>query len=444
MIINIPKEKDNKRKFVLVTKDFSGLGFALDEQENGSEVIIAYGGQEFKDDKEEKAYLMTGEGMIEKIPLEELMASKNKYKEHYFVFDGNHNVDSGEKLRKLGFKVWGGSKFTDDLENDREFGMEFAESCGLHSPEQEEFSGADEGISFLEEHEEDAYVFKPNGSSDNSKTYVPVNEEPAKANKEVRDFIQAFQNDECTSSYILQKMVKGVEVNVEAYFIKGNAVFAHANFENKKAYQEEMGRATGCAFDVDFEIPLESELYKMTVGKMASKLKEMNYTGLADANVLIGDFNEVYFLEFCFRCGYNAMVNFHKNLCNKTMMQTCADMIDGISDIKAKKGFGVTITMFTDDFYTGLPIYIPENIEKDVYLFDAYCEGYDLRMAGTSNEILIVCHHGYTISEALRECQEKAEKIIFKDRYMRLDTWEHKTSKSPQRRFEAIRAMNIL
>ncbi len=433
-----------ERKYILVTKDFSGLGFALDEIDNGAEVIIAYGGQEFKDDKEEEAYLKTGEGMIEKYPIEEIMPDRKNFKGWYFVFDGNHNTNEGEKLRKEGFKVWGGSKFTDDLENDREFGMEFAASCGLYSPEQKEFSGAEEGIAYLEENEDCAFVFKPNGISDNSKTYVPVNDEPAKANKEVRDFIQAFANDECTSSYILQKMVKGVEVNVEGYFIKGTCVFAHANFENKKSYQAEMGRATGCAFDVDFEISLDSELYKMTVGKMSGKLEKMNYTGLADANVLIGDFNQVYFLEFCYRAGYNAAVNFHKNICNKTFLETCADMIDGIVDITAKKGFGVTITMFTDDFYTGLPIYIPDNIEKDVYLFDAYLDEEGLRMAGTSNEILIVCDHGYTISETLKDCEEKCEKIIFKDRYFRLDTWEHKTNKSPQRRMEALQQMGLL
>ena len=199
-----------ERKYILVTKDFSGLGFALDEIDNGAEVIIAYGGQEFKDDKEEEAYLKTGEGMIEKYPIEEIMPDRKNFKGWYFVFDGNHNTNEGEKLRKEGFKVWGGSKFTDDLENDREFGMEFAASCGLYSPEQKEFSGAEEGIAYLEENEDCAFVFKPNGISDNSKTYVPVNDEPAKANKEVRDFIQAFANDECTSSYILQKMVKGV------------------------------------------------------------------------------------------------------------------------------------------------------------------------------------------------------------------------------------------
>lgn len=444
MLFDIPEKKKEKRKFILVTKDFSGLGFALDGIEKGFEVIISYGGYEFKDDKEENAYMMTGEGMIEKYPLEDIIKNIKDYKEYYFVFDGNHNVKEGELLRKEGFKVWGGSEFTDKLENDREFGMKFAESCGLHSPDQQEFSGADEGIKFLEEHEEEAYVFKPNAISDNSKTYVPINEEPCKANKEVREFIKAFESDECVSSYILQKVVKGVEVNVEGYFINGECVFAHANFENKKSFQEDMGRATGCAFDVDFEIPLESELYKITVGKMADKLEEMEYTGLADANVIIGDFNQVYFLEYCFRSGYNSAVNFHKNLCNKSFLETCADMVDGIVDIKARKGFGATITMFTDDFYTGLPIYIPEDIEKDVYLFDAYEEDGMLKMAGSSNEILIVCGHGYTISETLAEVEEKARKIIFKDRYMRLDTWEHKTGRSPQRRFEAIKAIGLI
>ena len=438
-----------KRKFIMVTNEnFSGLGFALQEAEqNNSEVIMAYKYSEEYDeftDKEKEACEINGKGLVNKVPLDDIMAKRNEYKDWYFIWDMNCNWEESEILRKEGFKVFGGSKFTCDLENDREFGTEFAKSCGLMPPPTFEFSSADEGISFLEQNEDKAYVFKPNASSDNSITYVPINEEPANANLEMIEFIKAFQGDSATSAYILQEIVKGVEINIEGFYVNGECVFAHANFEEKKNYQENFGQATGCAFDVEFEIDKNSKLFEITVGKMSPKLKEMNYTGPADANVIIGDFQKVYFLEFCYREGYNSSINLFFNLLNKTMLQTRADMIDGIHDIKCKSGFGSAITMYTEKYKIGLPIYIPESVEKDVFIFDGYKEEDKLKMAGVSHDILVVCAQGYTVSETLHEAEEKCRKILFKDRYFRLDTWEHKIPRSCQRRYEAIKAMGLI
>ena len=437
------------RKFIVVTNEnYSGLGFALQEIErNGSEVIIAYKYSEDYDDftdKEKEACDIEGNGLVEKIELDEIMTNRNKYREYYLIWDGNHNFKEGEILRKEGFKVFGGTEWQWKLENDREFGATFAKLCGLIPPPTFEFKSAEEGISFLEKNPDKAYVFKPSANSDNSITYVPINEDPVSANLETIEFIRAFENDEATSDYILQEIVKGVEVNIEGFYINGECVFAHANFEEKKNYQENFGQATGCAFDVEFEIDKNSKLFQMTVGKMSERLKRLKYTGAADANVIIGDFDNVYFLEYCFREGYNSSINLFLNLTDKTMLQIRADMVDGAFTAQSRKGFGATITMYSERFKQGLPVYIPDSVKKDVYLFDGYMEEDKLKMAGISHDILVVCSQGYTISETLHDAEEKCRKIIFKDRYFRLDTWEHKTQRSPQRRFEALKAMEMI
>ena len=125
---SLTEEKKSKRKFVLVTKDFSGMGFAIQEiQKNNSEVLIAYKLSDKLEKDEIKEYKQMGKGFVEKIELDELMQNRKDYKDFYFLWDGNHNYEEGEILIKEGFKVWGGSKFTYDLENDREFGVKFAE-----------------------------------------------------------------------------------------------------------------------------------------------------------------------------------------------------------------------------------------------------------------------------------------------------------------------------
>jgi len=436
--------KTSKRKFIVVTKDFAGLGFAIQEiNKNGSKVIVAHKLCEKFDEKELEAANMMGKGLVKTVELDKLFDDRESYREYYWIWDGNHNADYGEILISEGFKVWGGTKFTDDLEHDRGIGVEFAESCGLVSPPTMEFTSAEEGISFMEQNEDKAYVMKPNDLEDNSLTYVPMAEDPHEANEEVRNILEAYSNHEATSSYILQEMVQGVEVNIEAFFVNGEAYFAHANFEDKFSHQKDSGEATGCAFDLDFEIPRYSRLYLETVGKMEPALKEMGYTGLADANIIVSDDN-FWFLEFCFRLGYNAAVNFFYNLANKTCLQTLADMVDGIKDIKSKSGFGASMTVFTEKYKTGLPISYPEKYEDRIFLFDGYKENDIFKMAGIGHEILIINEHNYTIKTALKDVVDSASRIVFKNCYFRRDADENNYKLSPENRYAALVAMKML
>jgi phosphoribosylamine-glycine ligase len=433
-----------ERKFILVTNEkYSGLGFAVNEPN----VILAYRYEKPHTSEELDSLNLVGEGLVNKLPLEFLLENKQDYYDYYWIWDGNHNYEIHDLLKKHGFKVCDmGGKFTYVLENDREFGLQFAESCGLFAPETFEFTSPEDGIAFLEENEDKAYVFKPSNEDDNSLTYVPINEEPSKANKEIRQYIEAYASHPATWDYILQEKVKGVEVNIEAFFINGEPYFTHANFEDKFNHQGDTGEATGCSFDIDFEIDLTSRLYIETVGKMEDQLSFKNYTGFADANVIIGD-NEVYFLEFCFRPGYNMAPNFFYNLSNKSFFETIADMIDGIKDVKCRPGFGASMTVFANKQRLGLPIYYPECFEDKVYLFDAYMDNDILKMAGIGYgdpEILVVLDHGYTIEDSLENVSEIAEEVIFKNCFYRIDAEEGDYKLSPMKRLNALNAMKML
>ena len=166
------KPLESIRSFVLVTSDWSGLGFADQEiRQNGSEVIVAYKPKEPIEDPEKKeSYEIQGQGIVPTMELDKIFKKRGDYKDAYWVFDGNHNVDIGEKLIEEGFKVFNGSQFQYDLENDREYGLQFAEEVGLHSPPYHEFKSVEEGIKFLEANENKAFVFKPNGAEDSALT----------------------------------------------------------------------------------------------------------------------------------------------------------------------------------------------------------------------------------------------------------------------------------
>ena len=439
------------KQYILVTCDFAGLGFAKQEiDRNDSPVIIAYKPKDGYEDKDMKdSYKKCAEGICETFELDKLLENRDEYKDWIWVWDGNHNVDENELLKSEGYKVIFGGEFCYQLENDREYGLKFAEECGLISPESFEFSSVDDGVRFLEEHAEENFVFKPNETDENWLTYVPVNEEPVNGNIELREFIMAIDKSfNLSNGFILQKKVQGVEVNVEAFCLNGEFIFAHANFENKKTGVNDSGSACGCAYDVDFKLDMNSELFRRTVGKFSDKLKEKGFTGFADANVIVGEFQEIYFLEFCFRTGYNMAINFFFNLSNKTYLEFCGDLADGVNKIQSRDGFGATLTVFSDHQHCGLPVYFPESLKNKFYPFDLYEEDdkyYQAGVPSNGHELAIVCAHDYSIELALKNVVENAEKVVVPGGYARFDAYKLKdTPRSPKRRLEALETMKML
>jgi phosphoribosylamine-glycine ligase len=432
------------RKFVLVSADFSGIGFAIQEiQQNDSEVIIAYKPKEAIDEKKLESYEIQGNGIVETIPLDDIMEERKKYKEYFWVWDGNHNVKENELLRKEGFKVIHGGEFCYNLENDREYGIEYAKEAGLESPPYHEFDSAEDGVSFLEENEDKAYVVKPNNAEDSALTQ-PFSRtlEPKNANLEARKYLKALD----VSDYILQERKKGVEVNIELFFSHGVPVFAQANLEDKYRHNGDLGCPTGCSFDVCWKIDLDSELVKRTAGKMLDDLQKRKYTGFADVNVIIGD-DEVWFLEYCARIGYNAHPNLFQTLSKKTFLQSMADLYEGtIPDMK--QGFGASITMFTDRPFMSIPIYVPKSVMPNVHFFDVFKSDEDeedeYSMGGLSNEIAIVTGFGYTIQTAFESALDNVCKIKFVNADYRTDCCNTDYPLSIVRRYEALKAMNLL
>ena len=341
-----------------------------------------------------------------------------------------------------------GSKFCFDLEEDRGFGLDFAESCGLHSPEWKEFTSDTEAISFLEANEDKAYVFKPCGDEDKSKTqpfyHTP---EAANANKQCRRYVVSIFKNLKEKRFILQERKKGVEVNTEIFFSRGVPVLAQANLECKMMLNHDLGKPTGCVGDVCWKVPVDSPLIQMSCGKMTEKLAEMKYTGFADSNVIIGD-DEVWFLEFCFRPGYNAHPSFFQSISKKTFLQTMADLIDGVP-VDAYPGFGGSVSLRCEMDHGGLPIYVPESNIDNVYFYDVYKdetyeEEGDYLMGDGDSDIGIVIDKAYTIENALHNAMDIAFKIKAPGIGFRTDLHKKDFPLSPQSRYEALQAMHLV
>ena len=110
-------------RFVVVTKWFTGLGFALRLQEDGHDVELAVVG--IDDKRLQSRYALVGQGLVRKRTLAEVMAGRDQLRDAYFIWDENHSAAENECLRAEGFRVFGGGRDADTREHDRDACLEF-------------------------------------------------------------------------------------------------------------------------------------------------------------------------------------------------------------------------------------------------------------------------------------------------------------------------------
>src|SRR5689334_16845315 len=84
-------------RFVVVTKWFTGLGFALRLQDEGHDVELAVVGIE--DQRQQSRYALVGEGLAPKRALADVMGTRDRLRDAYFIWDENHSVAENECLR---------------------------------------------------------------------------------------------------------------------------------------------------------------------------------------------------------------------------------------------------------------------------------------------------------------------------------------------------------
>jgi len=306
----MPIFKPKEKKFIIATADYSGYGFTKIITEEGYDALLAFKYLDEAEPKDIEVYEKIGEGVIEKVPLDDLMDKRYQFRDWYWIFDQNYLPEESEKLKKEGFKVLGGGKLSHQLENDRKLGADVVKKYGFALPETKEFSSIEEGLAFLDENPEKAYVYKPDGRTEAHTTYVPDNEDDEEAHEELYRYMESLTEDE---TYILQERVKGVEANIEVWFYKGKPYFALCDLESKRKYSKDEGELVGCAQDIVFTIPLNCKLVSETIGKLFPFYESFKYTGFSDATVIISD-HKIYFLEFCNRFGYNCHPNLFLNL----------------------------------------------------------------------------------------------------------------------------------
>ena len=424
-------------RFVIATLHYAGLGFALRLLEEGHDVTVGYCGT--SDRRSCESYALVGNGLVAKEPLSHLVANREGYRDAYWIWDENHSVESNELLRREGFRVFGGGRFADTMEHDRDACLAFVERHGLTPPPSFAFERPEQAASFLEEHAETSYVYKPD-RGESYDTWLPQSESAADANLELRQHLRSLESD---SPFVLQERKEGIETNVEVWFVDGEPRFAFMNIESKKRLAGDLGDLVGCAFDFTFAIPVESRAVQESVGRLFQTYREMRYTGFGDAN-FIASRDGIWFFEKCERFGYNAHPNLLWNLNREPLGETLASLVDGTFRPNFSPGFGASCTMYMDHRASGKVIQFPASIGRNLYLYDVYRDGDLLLTAGYYDDVLIANGFGYTIPTAWEAALANAKAVKFPGRSFRIDGGDTNFPSSPLRRYEALQAMGYL
>lgn len=424
-------------KFVIASAFYSGLGFALRLQDEGHEVLLAHGDPD--DRRRAESFQLVGNGLVEKRPLRDVIAHRNKFRDWLFVWDENHSVEANELLRSEGFGVFGGGRYADTMEHDRDACLDLVQRYGVQAPPSFGFENVDQALRFLDSRESGAFVYKPD-RGETHETWLPQSVDAAEARDELRQHLRSMRR---TGSFILQERKDGIELNVEVFFVRGEPRFAFATLESKRRLAGDLGDFAGCAFDFTFAVPLDCRAVRESVGRLYPSYRGLCYTGFGDANFIAAR-DGVWFLEKCERFGYNAHPNLFWTLNRASLGETFAAFIDGSYQPDMAPGFGASCTLYMDHPAPGKAVLFPDAIGRDLYLVDVYKEGDSLLTAGYNELVAISTGYGYTIPTAWEACVKRAWQVKFPGRAFRVDGGDTTYPSSPLRRYEALKAMDYL
>jgi len=346
------------------------------------------------------------------------------------VFDDIGFGAEAEALRAAGKAVIGGSRYTDKLEEDREFGQNEMQKAGMLVLPHWDFDDFDSAIGFIRQNP-GRYVFKPSGNtpSDQKGILFLGQDEYGK------DLIEILeQNKKAWARKIkkihLQKMAEGVEVAVGAFFNGADFIYPiNVNFEHKKLFPGDLGPYTGEMGTLMYWSP-ENELFRSTLTKIKPELAKSGYVGYIDINC-IANAKGIYPLEFTSRFGYPTISIQIEGVTNEW-----GDFLSRMAknekpELKVKKGFQIGVVIVVPPFpfddkreaaiYQDLSILFRRQNMDGVHLGDVKIVNGTWAVAGDSGYVLVITGSGMTVEETRKQVYARVNNILLQNIYYRTD-----------------------
>ncbi|OGE73811.1 MAG: phosphoribosylamine--glycine ligase [Candidatus Doudnabacteria bacterium RIFCSPLOWO2_02_FULL_42_9] len=409
------------RKFLFVSFESLSGDIAWKVQKEGHEVKAYI---------EREADVDVYDGILDKV---------KKWEDHVdwadiIVFDDVGFGKLADALRKKGKLVVGGSKYTDSLEDNREFGQTEMKRVGMNVLPHWYFTNFDAAIEFIQKNPS-RYVFKPSGHAQNHKDLLFIGEED-----DGRDILELLiSNKKAWKSKIktfqLQRYAAGVEIAVGGYFNGKEFLYPiNVNFEFKRLFPGDIGPLTGDMGSLMFWSQ-PNAMFKATLDKMVTDLAKANYVGYFDINCIVNA-RGIYPLEFTSRFGYPTA-----SVQTTGMELPFGEFLYRLAsgekfEIPTKKGFQLGIccavsSYLSDDpddisTYKDLSILFrrPNPNLDGIHIGDLKMVDNTLQLAGVSGYALVVTGTGTTVEDARRQAYNRIKNIRLQNMFYRVDIGE--------------------
>jgi phosphoribosylamine--glycine ligase len=422
------KLETQSRKFLVVSKWGDSLDLAYKIQQEGNEILMYI---------QDKASREVGYGFVKKTN------SWEKYIDwaDVIIFDYTGFGEIADQLRARGKRVFGGSKYTDLLELDRNFGQDELKKHGVKTIPSKEFFSFTEAIQFIKKNP-DTYVIKPCGETQELKQLLFVGNDEAGA--DIIRMLQAYEKTwgDAFGAFQIQRKVKGVEIAFSGFF-NGKKFIKPLNvsFEHKKLFPNELGVSTG-EMGTSMFWAKDSVIFEKTLQKLEKTLAEHNFRGHLDINSIVNG-NGIYPLEFTSRFGYPQVYIQQDGLLEPigTMIYKIASGID--FDLNVKKGFqvGAYIVVppfpFEDKksfelFSKDSVIVFKKPVKEGVHPIQVKKINDQWLVTGNTGIVLLVTGTGITMREAQKTMYNRISNIIINNSYYRNDIgnrWSEESDK---------------
>lgn len=429
-------------KVVMVTQDWPGLGLAMMMQSQGTDLTVVYIPDSKERAKDKESHELLGNGLVQKITWDESKVLRGK--DTLWLFDSNRLYKFAQELIDAGEAVIGSSKLSATMEDDRDEGVKLAKEVGFDIPFTQEFTDYGEALKFLKGEASRSFVYKPY-KADPTSTFVPQAHTAQEGNKEVQAYIESLQ--ECAElkgkpQFILQEQIfGGLETNFELWVRRGKPLLALCDLESKRKLVGDLGENIGCAGDYVYPVEINSKGVRMTVMKYLRHPLLKDYTGSVDANVIFHK-NKVYFLENCFRMGFNAYATIFNGLALARVEDIFREWATGKKKLDGAllDGYGASLTVTCDHPVDGYPIMLPK-ANRGYYLYRAYKERGKLLMVQGWPEVLCAVAYGKTMESAGDRALALAKQVILPNKGYRIDLADSDQPYLPiprQRKAEAL------
>jgi len=322
----------------------------------------------------------------------------------------------------------GDGAFNCAVENDRMYGIEVMEECGVQVPPYKKFTDVNTAKAFIGKTKK-RYVYKPDGGQeqDTATTYV------ASSAEDMLKYLDKVNAITKGAPFILQEFIPGTEVSVEGWFNGEEFYLLNCTLEEKKFMNKNHGPNTGCAGNLVFTFGnKEPAVYRQGLMKMKPFLKKIGYTGMLDLNTIATP-QGLFGLEWTPRFGYDAsaaLTQIYGGNFGEAMQAIAIGNKPDLSwNAEFCAGVRLSIPPYPSEIKGEHPHEVPVQGIKEEHYTKVFM--YDVEISKENKDELVTCGHsgfiatpmgiGNSISEAFQECDALIEKIKVPNMQVRTD-----------------------